>query len=102
MVGYACRGPSVGWHPVYCSACGLVAWALAMAVFTIGGPGWLVMVGLALSGACVSCFRVAGQVFVDGRAQGDVRASVQGLLCFINGAALLSGSLLVGLVWGAM
>ena len=41
---------------------------------------------------------VAGQVFLNSRARGDVRASVQGLFTFITGAGLLIGNLSAGCV----
>ena len=45
------------------------------------------MVGaLGFNGLCVTGFLVAGQVFVNRQASAEVRASVLGLLTFVNGA----------------
>lgn len=77
---------------------GLIAWALALSVLTIGWPVWLVVSSLGLNGLCVCCFLVSGQLFVNSRARGDIRASAQGLLSFINGLGLLTGSVFVGWV----
>src|SRR5262249_53783206 len=77
---------------------GLAAWGLAMAVWTVGRPAGLVAAALCCNGLCVCCFLVAGQVFVNSRARGDIRASAQGLLAFLNGTGMLLGNLLVGWV----
>jgi predicted MFS family arabinose efflux permease len=74
---------------------GLLAWALALAVMAVGEPAWLVVAILSCNGLCICCFLVAGQVFVNSRARPDIRASVQGLLSFVNGVGLLLGNLLV-------
>jgi hypothetical protein len=80
---------------------GLGAWALALGVLTLGEPTELVVASLCLNGVCICCYLVAGQVFVNGRARGDIRASSQALLTFVNGTGLLIGNLLVGWVRGA-
>lgn len=77
---------------------GLGAWVLALAILTAGQPTWLVVMSLACYGVCVTCFLVAGQLFVNSRAAGDARASAQGLLTFGNGIGQLIGHLLVGVV----
>jgi MFS family permease len=77
---------------------GLGAWASALALLTVGRPTWLVVSSLGLNGLCICCYIVAGQVFVNGRARGDIRASAQGLLTFVNGLGLLFGHVLVGWV----
>ncbi len=79
-------------------ALGLVSWALLMTALMIGEPAGLVVGALGLNGVCISCFLVAGQVFVNARARRDLRASSQALLTFVNGAGLLIGNLLVGWV----
>ena len=53
----------------------------------------VVVLGLFIAG-----FLVAGQVYVNGLADGDLRASVQGLFSCINGMGLLLGNLLAGAV----
>jgi hypothetical protein len=77
---------------------GLFAWALALAVLAVGEPAGLVIASLGLNGVCICCFLVAGQVFANGRARGDIRASSQALLTLVNGVGLLIGNLLVGWV----
>ncbi len=77
---------------------GLFAWALALTVLAIGEPAEVVIASLGLNGVFICCFLVAGQVFVNNRARGDIRASSQALLTFVNGAGLLIGNVLVGCV----
>jgi MFS family permease len=77
---------------------GLTAWAALLAMLTLGKPVWLVIACLSLNGLCISCFIVAGQVFANRKARGDLRASVQALLTVTNGLGLLAGNLLVGWV----
>lgn len=77
---------------------GLLAWALMLATLAVGQPLPLMAGALVLSGLCVCCFLVSGQVFVNRRARGDIRASAQALLSFINGLGMLAGNLLVGWV----
>jgi MFS family permease len=77
---------------------GLVAWALLLAVLTLGEPLGLVIASMTLNGLCICCFIVAGQVFVNSRTRGDLRASAQALLTCMNGLGLLTGNLLAGWV----
>lgn len=79
---------------------GLGAWAVFLALLMLGEPLWLVVASLSLNGLCICCFIVAGQVFANGRARNDVRASVQALLNITSGIGLLTGNLLVGEVRG--
>jgi MFS family permease len=75
---------------------GLAAWALALAVLSTGGPLQLVVASQGLNGLFVAGFLVAGQVFLNGQAEGDLRTSIQGLFGFVNGLGLLIGNLLAG------
>lgn len=75
---------------------GLIAWTLAMSILTIGRPVGLVIGSLALNGLFVTGFLVTGQVFVNKQASGDLRASAQALLTFVNGFGNLIGHLLIG------
>jgi hypothetical protein len=77
---------------------GLGAWTAALGVLTVGRPVELVVGSLGFNGLCISGFLVAGQVFVNRQAAGDLRASVQALLTFVNGLGQLAGNLLVGWV----
>lgn len=77
---------------------GLAAWCAALSILTMAEPMALVVSSLGFNGLCIAGFFVAGQVFVNRLASGDVRASVQALLTFTNGAGLLIGNLLVGVL----
>jgi MFS family permease len=75
---------------------GMIAWVGVLTMLTIGSPLGLVIGSLPLNGLCVCGYFVAGQVFVNSRARGDIRASVQTLLSFTTGLGMLFGNLLVG------
>ncbi|MFO0879219.1 MAG: MFS transporter [Gemmataceae bacterium] len=75
---------------------GLGAWLVAMCVLSVGKPLELVLASMGLNGLYITGFMVAGQVFVNSLAEGDFRASVQGLLGCINGIGTLVGNLLAG------
>jgi len=77
---------------------GLAALVLAQAVLFLGYPTWFVVGSLALNGLCICCFLVAGQVFVNSRARGDIRASSQSLLTCTNSLGMLIGNVLAGWV----
>src|SRR5262249_19971288 len=82
---------------------GLAAWLIAMAAVAVGRPTWLVVASLGLHGLYVTGFLIAGQVYVNGLAQGDLRASGQGLLNCVSGAGLRLGNCLAGWLrrlWG--
>lgn len=77
---------------------GLIAWFAALTMQTLGRPDWLVVGSIGLNGLCVCCFLVAGQVFTNSRARGDIRASAQALITVAAGLGMLAGNLLVGWV----
>jgi MFS family permease len=77
---------------------GLGAWVLAMIVLSIGYPLALVVPSLLLNGIFITCFSITGQVYVNSLAEGDLRASVQGLFSCVNGTGLLLGNLLAGVL----
>jgi MFS family permease len=77
---------------------GLLAWLTALCILSMGEPTWLVIASQTLNGVCVCCFLVAGQVFINGQAHGDIRVSAQSLLSFVSSLGLLVGNLLVGFV----
>lgn len=79
---------------------GLLAQFLALSALTLGHPLGLVISALAFLGLCISCFVVAGQVFVNSQASSDIRASAQALLSCINASGLLLGNVLVGWIRG--
>jgi MFS family permease len=75
---------------------GLAAWTLGLAMFALGRPLWLVVALLGTWGVLVCGYLVTGQVFVNSRARGDIRASAQALLTLTNGVGTLAGSVLAG------
>lgn len=75
---------------------GLGAWLATLLILTVGTPFALVIASMAGNGLAISGFLVAGQVFVNGRAHGDIRASAQALLQLCAGVGMLAGNLLVG------
>jgi MFS family permease len=77
---------------------GCIAWGAGLWALSIGSPDWFVMAAMASHGLFISCFVIAGQVFVNKQATHDIRASVQGLLVLVNGCGLLLGHLLVGVI----
>jgi MFS family permease len=79
---------------------GLLVQTGSFALLTLGAPLGLVLLALCGWGVMVCGYLVAGQVFVNGLAQGDIRASAQALLAFTNAVGLLIGNLLAGWVRG--
>lgn len=73
---------------------GIFSWSFALVALAVGRPAWLVLASLPLHGFYITCFLVAGQVFVNRIAEHEYRASAQGLLMWINGTGLLAGSFL--------
>ena len=60
------------------------------------------MLSLGLHGVFISCFIVAGQLYINRLAQDDMRASAQGVMQLVNGLGLLTGHLLVGWLRGVV
>ncbi|HYV39038.1 MAG TPA: MFS transporter, partial [Gemmataceae bacterium] len=77
-------------------AMGLISWTTGLVVYGLGQPTWLVVAAQACNGLCVVCFMVNGQVFLNSRAAGHIRASTQSLLIFVNGVGLIGGSFVAG------
>jgi hypothetical protein len=77
---------------------GLAVWALYMLALTKGSPIALPIIGLLGNGICICCFLVAGQVYINTRARGDIRVSAQSLLTCLTGIGMLLGNLLAGWV----
>jgi MFS family permease len=75
---------------------GLMFWALTLGILTAGEPTGAVVASLGGYGVCICCFLVSGQVFVNSRARGGIRASAQALITFTSGIGLLAGNLLIG------
>jgi nucleoside transporter len=86
-------------------ALGMLCWGVRYALFSVGGPEGLpfalVILGIALHGACFDFFFAAGFIHVDNSAPHDIRASGQALFSFLTyGVGMWLGSLLAGRLLG--
>ena len=80
-------------------ALGMLAWGLRYAIFSVGGPRWLVIGALAGHGLYFAWVRIAATIYVERICPPDARASAQGLTSLIvDGGGLLTGALVAGLV----
>ncbi len=75
---------------------GLSIWCVILALLTIGGSTGLVTLALALNGPVITGFLVVGQVYLNSRAHGDLKASAQSLMFAVQGTGLITGHLLFG------
>jgi len=79
---------------------GMFAWFLRYALFALAAPGvilWMIMFGIILHGLCYDFFFVAGQIYVDKKANPKIRAQAQGFLVLITyGAGMLIGAQVTG------
>jgi hypothetical protein len=80
-------------------ALGMLAWGIRYAIFAVGGPFPLILVGIALHGICFDFFFAAGFIHVDNKAPKEIRASGQALFGFLTyGLGMYLGSELSGQV----
>ncbi len=81
---------------------GIAAYLVRYGMLALDPSVWLATAGIPLHGIGVACFTIGGQMFVDGRAPADRRASAQSLNTVVTGGlGSLLGSLLAGEVVAA-
>ena len=80
----------------YMLLAGMAAWAARYLLFAGGNNGalvWMLYAGILLHGVCYDFFFVTGQIYVDRKAPGDLRAAAQGFIAFATlGVGMLIGS----------
>jgi Nucleoside H+ symporter len=76
----------------------LAAWTFGLLLVGVGRSVVLVVASLPCTGLCVSGYMVVGQMYINRQARPDLRASMQALLAFLTGTAMLLGHLLLGVL----
>ena len=75
---------------------GMLAWVARYALFALAAPTgvfWMIMAGVILHGICYDFFFVAGQIYVDKKANPTIRGQAQGFLVLVTyGAGMLIGA----------
>lgn len=84
-------------------AAGMLAWVLRYSLFALGAPelvNWMILTGVALHGICYDFFFVTGQIYVDTKANPEIRGQAQGLIVFVTyGVGMLVGAQIAGMVY---
>ncbi len=81
---------------------GMLAWVVRYALFALGNNDaliWMYYGGIILHGICYDFFFVTGQIYVDEKADADLRSSAQGFIALITyGVGILIGAQISGQV----
>ena len=81
---------------------GILAWVVRYALFALGNNDalvWMYYGGIILHGICYDFFFVTGQIYVDKKADADLRSSAQGFIALITyGVGILIGAQISGQV----
>jgi NHS family xanthosine MFS transporter len=80
----------------------IIAWVFRFGLFATGDPGaglWMLVLSMIIYGMAFDFFNISGSLFVDREAEGDIRASAQGLfMVMTNGLGAFFGSIAAGMV----
>ena len=80
---------------------GILAWVVRYALFALGNNAlvWMYYGGIILHGICYDFFFVTGQIYVDKKADADLRSGAQGFIALITyGVGILIGAHISGQV----
>jgi nucleoside transporter len=81
---------------------GMACWTARYVLFAYGNNEalvWMLYLGILVHGICYDFFFVTGQIYVDRKAPGDLRAAAQGFIAFVTlGAGMYIGAEISGRV----